>query len=203
MAATDWLSLDEGKAALNIPVATTTFDAELAMYISAVSLRLDQLAGAAVTRTVTGEVHDILTPTGIVKLNYRPVTVLTTVTEYSHTTAQVLTAETNAAKTAYNYVADLEAGWLMRRASGSDAYFPVGRGNLVVTYTAGRAANTAAVDARYKLAASIFLSHLWRREQGSGTATFGGFEPERAVPTFGIPNVVRDLLANDIVPVLA
>jgi hypothetical protein len=201
MATTDWISLDEGKAALNLSGAT--FDTELAMYISAVSQRLDQLAGAAVTRTVTGESHDVLSATGIVQLNYRPVTTVTTVTEYVGTTAQVLTAETNAAKTANDYQVDLEFGWLMRRASGSDAFFPVGRGNVVVTYVAGRAANTAAVDARYKLAASIYLSHLWRREQGAGTATFGAFEGETGVPSFGIPNVVKDLLANEIVPVIA
>jgi hypothetical protein len=202
MATTDWISSDEGKLALNIPVADTTFNAELAVYISAVSQRLDQLAGAAVTRTVTAEAHD--SDGGpFIQLNYRPVTAVTSVTEYTGTTARVLAAETNAAKTAYDYLLDGEVGWLRRRASGSDALFPVGRGNVVITYTAGRAANTAAVAERFKLAASIYLSHLWRREQGAGTATFGAFEGEGGIPSFGIPNVIRDLLANEIMPVIA
>jgi hypothetical protein len=202
--ATDWISLVEGKQALNIDSAVTTFDGEIALYISAVSQKLDLLAGAAVIRTVTGEGVSVPTASSIISLVYRPVATVSSVTEYTGTTAQVLTAETNATKTAYNYLIDAEAGWLLRRSSGSDAYFPVGRGNVVVTYTAGRVAATANVTEKYKLAAAMFLSHLWRREQGAGTATFGGVvDFEAGVPTFGVPNVVRDLLAADIIPVLA
>lgn len=195
-ALTDWISLDEGKAAVNI--TGTTFDTELAMYISAASQRLDLLAGAAVIRTVTAEAHDT-NGQSVIQLTYRPIVTVTSVTQYTGTTAQVLAAETNTAKTAFDYLVVAERGWLRRRASGYDTPFPVGRGNLVVTYTAGRYATTAAVAERFKLAASIYLSHLWRREQGAGTVTFGGIEIEAAgIPTFGVPNAVLDLLANEI-----
>ena len=201
---TDWITLAEGKLALNIDSAITTFDSELALYISAVSQRLDLFAGAAVIRTITGEAISVPVTSSVVSLTYRPVATVTSVTEYNGTTAQVLTAETNSAKTANDYLLDADAGWLLRRSNGSDAYFPVGRGNVIVTYTAGRVAATANVTEKYKLAAAIFLTHLWRREQGQGSTTFGAIDiGDFGIPTFGIPNVVRDLLLDDILPVIA
>lgn len=200
--ATDWITLDEAKLAVNI--TGTTFDTELGLYVSAASQRLDQLAGAAVIRTVTAEVHDV-SGSGVtsILLNYRPVVAATSVVEYNQTTARTLTLETNSAKTASDYLLDLAEGRLRRRTSGYDSPFPAGRGNIVITYTAGRFANTAAVGERFKLAASIYLSHLWKREQGAGTVTFGGLEPDvNLIPTFGIPNVVRDLLLDEITTVM-
>jgi hypothetical protein len=199
---TDWISLDEAKAAVNITGAT--FDAELGLYVSAASQRLDQLAGAAVIRTVTGEIHNVA-GSGVtsILLNYRPVVTASSVVEYNQTTARTLTLETNSAKTASDFLLDLAEGRLRRRTSGYDAAFPAGRGNVVITYTAGRFANTAAVGERFKLAASIYLSHLWKREQGAGTVTFGGLETDATlIPTFGIPNVVRDLLLDEISSVM-
>ena len=200
--ATDWISLDEGKAAVNITGGA--FDSELALYISAASQRLDQLAGAAVIRTITGEIHNITRPgTTAVLLNYRPVVSASSVVVYNQTTAQTLALETNSAKTANDYLLDPAEGRLRRRSSGYDTAFPTGRGNVIVTYTAGRFASTAAVAERFKLAASIYLAHLWKREQGAGTVTFGGLEPDvNAIPTFGIPNVVRDLLLDEISSVM-
>lgn len=195
---TDWISLDEAKAAVNI--SGSTFDTELGLYVSAASQRLDQVAGAAVIRTVTGEVHDITRP-GVtaILLKHRPVVSASSVVVYNQTAARTLTLETNSAKTADDYLLDLAEGRLRRRASGYDSSFPVGRGNIIITYTAGRYANTAAVSERFKLAASIYLAHLWKREQGAGTVTFGGVEPDpNAIPTFGIPNVVRDLLLEEV-----
>jgi hypothetical protein len=201
-ALTDWITLDEAKAAVNI--TGSTFDTEVALYVSAASQRLDQLAGAAVIRTVTGEVHNV-SGAGItsILLNYRPVVAATSVVEHNQTTARTLTLETNSAKTASDYLLDLAEGRLRRRTSGYDSPFPAGRGNVVITYTAGRFATTAVVAERFKLAASIYLSHLWKREQGAGTVTFGGPETDAAlIPTFGIPNVVRDLLLDEISSVL-
>ncbi len=192
----DWISLDEGKSAVNL--TGTSFDQELALYISAVSQRLDDYDGAAVIRTITSEAHDAGSPPATsVLLDYRPINTVTSVVEYDLTVAQTLAAETNAAKTANDYVVDLKMGRIRRRNQGYDAYFPAGRGNVVVTYTAGRYAATANVPERRKLAAGIYLTHLWRHEQGAGTVTFGGVDAEGlTIPTFGIPNVVRDLLTE-------
>lgn len=197
MATLDWISLAEAKAALNI--SATTHDTEVALYVTAVSRRLDQLVGGAVIRTLTGETHD--GGKRWVDLAYRPVQSVTTVVEYAGTVAQTLTAETTTTQTANSYVVGNVFGELRRRASGYDAAFPGGRRNVVVTYVAGRYADTVSVAEHFKLAATIFLSHLWRREQGAGTVTFGGVDDAGlGIPTFGIPNVVKDLLSDDLAP---
>lgn len=194
----DLLSLDEGKRALNIPLADTTQDVEVASYITAVSRRIDDMCGPVVIRTVTGETHRGGAPT-IFPRN-APVAAITSVTEYAGTTAQVLTAETNAAKTANDYSVDSDGYVIYRRSTGSDSVFPAGRSNVVITYEAGRYANTAAVDPLFKQAAAVFLSHLWKFEQGQGSATFGGPTEGLGIPSFGTPNAVRDLLADELRP---
>ena len=65
------------------------------------------------------------------------------------------------------------------------------------TYTAGRFTSTSTVDERFKTAARLCLTNLWRREQGGGTDTFGAL-PGTVIPGFWMPNAVLDLLANDI-----
>lgn len=195
----DILTLDEAKASVNIPSATTTFDTELASYITAVSRRLDELAGAIVVRTITGELHS--GGQSLITLRYRPVVSITSISEYAYTTATTLTAETNATKPAAGYLADLRWGDLRRRAGGGDSMFASGSGNVAVTYVAGRYANTGAVDPKYKQAAAIFFSHLWRLEQGAGTVTFGTFNGDGGLPPgygFAVPNRALELIAADL-----
>jgi hypothetical protein len=189
----DVLSSDEAKRLVSISASNTDQDAELEVFITAVSRRLDELVGPIVVRTFTAEPYNggCLS----IRLLHAPVSSFTTVTEYNGTTAQVLTAETNAAKTANNYLWDSTLGRLYRRASGNDAYFPAGRKNVTVTYVAGRAATTAAVDEKYKRAAGIILAHLWRADRGSGSETFG----EYSYPVgFAIPNRALEILGDEL-----
>ena len=198
----DLLTLDEAKRAINLPLADTTHDTELAGYITAVSRRIDAMCGPVVIRDVDDEVHD--GGLGMVFPRFTPVATITSVVEHASTTATTLTAETNATKTANDYTVALDGYVVYRRASGSDSTFPEGRSNVVISYTAGRYADTASVDPLFKQAASVFLAHLWRFEQGQGSATFGAFEEGLGIPTFGTPNAVRDLLAGELVgPVVA
>jgi hypothetical protein len=194
----DLLTLDEAKLALNI--TNTGQDAELASYITAVSRRIDALTGPVVIRTVTDELHN--GGGSAIWPRYTPVASITSVGEYAGTTLTTLTAETNATKTGKNFLYDATLGVIYRRSGGSDSLFPAGRGNLLVTYQAGRYADTASVDPRFKQAAAIFLSHLWRFEQGQGSATFGGFSAGLGIPSFGTPNAVIDLLMDELRPPL-
>jgi hypothetical protein len=196
MATLDILSGDEAKVACGIGLDDTTADAVLGAYVSACSLALDKLCGPIVNRTFTSETYDGGGFT--IFLKKYPLSSVTTVTEYLNTTATVLTAETNASKTTTNYVADLTSGMLTRRASNRDRRFPDGRDNVVVTYVAGRAASTAVVDQRFKVACGLMLSNIWRRERGAGTVTFGPTEFPSSGATFFVPNAVRELLIDDI-----
>lgn len=195
MAATDILSSAEAKLALNIASSDTSQDTELAVYISAVSGMIDAYCGPVVARTVTSESYDGGCPW--IVLNSRPVSSVTAVYEFSYTTQTALSAESNSAKTSSDYLLEAAKGVLRRRAGGTDSLFANGRQNVVVTYSAGRYSSTGAVAEKFKQAASVALSNLWRREQGAGTETFGGVIGGQTIPGFGLPNAVVDLLSDE------
>lgn len=172
----DVLTLAEGRSALNIQSGDTTQDTELASYITAVSRRLDDLCGAIVKRTITAEEYP--GGSGVIYLRWAPVSVTATTTissvsEYTSGSAQALTAETLVSATGNDYAFDAVTGRLTRRSSWQDWRFADQR--VVVTYSAGRYATTAAVDAKFKIAASLYLEAIWSASQGvGGSATFGG-----------------------------
>ncbi len=203
----DLLSLAEGKAAVGITDAGTGFDTALAQKITAVSRRMDRLCGPIVVRTYTDE--ELAGGRDRVRVRHWPVSSFTTVTEYDGTTAQVLTAEDfdtqpseayspqrweNTPTATYN-------GVLWRRTGGLAACFPCGPEAVKVTYIAGRAANTAAVDPVFKEAAGIALKNVWRSME-SGTQLLGEFDvPAQNFPVSMVTKAVRDALADEIIEI--
>jgi hypothetical protein len=200
-AALDWLTLAEAKAALNLSGATT-HDAEIAPWVTATSLLLDHKVGPAVRRTITDETHD--GGQGTIWARLYPVTSYTTIIEYAGLTATALTVENNLAQPAAAYRAEpyapdptLFSGRLDRRASGGDTYYPAGAANIIITYVAGRYADTASVDERFKAAARLTLQNLWN-SQRPNLALVGEFEvPQSNWPRFAVPNAVREMLADE------
>lgn len=199
----DVITIAEAKTYLGIASSDTSQDTPLQVYVTAVSRRLDTLCGSIVVRTHTTEHH----PGGLqyITVNYRPISSVTTLTEYQlDGTSQALTAETAATKQQYGYWVDDEPKFprrIYRRSSGLNDCFP--RGGLVeVTYVSGRAANTAGVDVLFKQGAAIMLAQLWRREQGIGSDTFGAIDTMSggSIPTFAVPRAVLELLAEEIRP---
>lgn len=192
----DLVTLAEAKSALNI--VDTTHDTELASFITAVSRRLDDLCGPIVKRTVTDELHAGGTESVILRqapAAESATTTITSVKEYSAGTATTLTAETVTTSTTDDYSFDPTTGVLRRRSTWSNRDFATQ--NVVVTYSAGRYASTAAVDPKFKQAAGIMLAHLWRSTQGIS----GRFGPGEVLTTpFALPNAVVDLLAGEIQP---
>lgn len=174
----------------------------LTALVTAVSLKLDKCVGPVVRRAVTAETQD--GGSDRVRLDLRPVYSFTTVTEYDSTAATVLTRETIGTVPSSGYYAEpwrndrtLFSGVLIRRSGGSDYRFPCGRGNIAVTYNAGRFTDTASVDARFKDAAGIMLTYLWQ-QYGLSTATKGDYEvPFENFPKFAVPNAVRDMLLDE------
>ncbi len=204
MATLDVLSEAESLAAVNASATTAT----LTNLVTAVSQQLDKLCGPVVVRTITSELHDGGRPT--ILLRNLPVSSITTVTEYDGTTATTLTAETNATKTTSNYlhlgtVGALSSGRIVRRSNNDDYVFPAGRRNVEVTYVAGRAATTSAVDAKFKQAAAMMLRNVWVSEQASGSETFGAFTDQAPNPLLGpgLLNKVAALLDGEMLPGVA
>jgi hypothetical protein len=193
----DLLTLDEAKAALNIPLADTTFDTELHAYITAVSQRIDDLCGPGVKRSVADEVHD--GGDSLIFPNETPVASIGEVVEYSSGTGTTLTGETNTVAGTYVLEgAGTHLSLVRRRSSWSDAPFVAGRGNVMISYVAGRFDSTADVSPLFKQAAAKTLSWLWRGDQGAGTATFGGVEGTSLFGLgFALPNSVVELLAYE------
>lgn len=194
----DLLTLDEAKAALNIPLADDTFDDEVASYITAVSQRIDDLCGPVVKRSVSEEIHD--GSVAVILPDRTPVAAVGSVTEYANGTGTALTAET--LTVAGDYVLEgggTHASVLRRRGSFSDRPFSYGK--IVLNYTAGRFDSTAAVSPKFKQAAAKMLTLMWKGDQGAGSATFGA-EVDSPLLGYGfaIPNAVVELLAEEKAP---
>jgi len=196
MAAEDLVTVSEAKSALRL--GTTANDTLLAAWITAVSVRVDELCGPVVNRTVTAEAHDGGMTVVFPKLV--PFSSVTTVTEYDTAgTGTVLSAEDFDTKPANAYLVDGEL--LRRRSSGGDSWFAYGRKNVIVTYVAGRVANTAAVTEQFKRSALIILAHMWREEHGQASTTFNTDDGLVTVGAgWAIPRRARDLLGNQMRP---
>lgn len=198
----DVLTLAEGKAAAKLS-GTVVYDATLLpAWITGISLRLDKLVGPIVQRTVTAEKHS--GGRKRIFLHHHPITSISSVVEYSGTVGLTLAEETNATKPDGYIVEDYSANptylsnIVRRRIGGWDAVFAAGRRNVETSYVAGRFATTAAVDERFKRAASLTLINLWRSHQES-TGQVGEFDvPFANFPTFAIPKAVRELFPGEI-----
>jgi hypothetical protein len=200
----DLIALSEGKAAINIASTDTTQDTELKGYITAISRRIDSLCGPVVRRLYQDEDHLTYGNTYI-DLRTPPIYSVEGVVEYDQDGVHThLTEETVTTKPVSAWLVDPSTKVqfrVLRRSEGLPYTFPYG-GIVRVEYYAGRYLDTAAVDAVFKQAAAIMLAHLWRREQGVGSSTFG-LATEGGMggtPTFAVPRAVLELLAEHLRP---
>ena len=183
----DILTLDEARAAVMAPNAD--YDYQLILMNTAVSQRFDDLCGPVVIQPYV-EDYD---PSGSVfTLRHRPLASVTYVKEAIFGNVTTLTAESFT--TPGGYLWKPVEGVIIRRNQFFDYPF---LGRVQVSYTAGRATDTASVPERFKQAAAITLAHIWRSEQGSGNQTFGVAEVPAFGPTFSIPNRALELIASD------
>jgi hypothetical protein len=199
----DLITLTAAKTALNITVST--YDTELAQQITTISRVIDDLCGPVVVRTITAETH----PGGeeFVGLRRWPVSSVTTVREDQGGGTVATLAAVAFGSVSDGYYAppwpknpSLLDGRLWRRRYG----VPWRWANAVqVTYIAGRAANTAAVDARFAEATAAVLRRYWKREAGAWTqsadvfAALEGGDPGGAFYR-AVQHVVGELLFDEI-----
>ena len=192
MGVLDVVTLDEAETELGIDPDTRVL---LSGYITSVSRLLDQACGPIVKRTITDEKHN--GGSSYLLLDHYPVASVTTVTEYSGLTGTLLTEET--VSTAPNGFL-LDGSALIRRAGKNDSAWAYGRGNVLVTYVAGRYDDTLSVDERFKRAAIVTLANLWRREQGMGTVMFGADGAPMLGATYALPNAAKAFIQDDLRP---
>lgn len=203
MATLDVLSQDEADRALKIGASDNSNDPRIISAVTAISLRLDELCGPIVVRTITAEEHHDLDRTTHLWVRERPVSSFTTVTEYDRSgSSTTLSAETVSSKPAAAYRADRSEGTgtltgkIHRRSSGQGAYFGE---SVAVTYVAGRYTTTALVAPLFKEAASVALINWWQQvlAQPGGPSTPDLDYPTYRFPRQAIPQAALDILGDE------
>ena len=208
MATLDVITLAEAKTAISMSANNDDHDTKLGQHITAVSGIMDSLCGPIVQRTITAELHD--DPGDAVTLRYSPVTSIGTVREAVPGEITTLTAGTfGAVADGYRAEQDWRGGTLysgvLYRLWGGYVGAWVCGAQVEVTYTAGRFADTASVDARFKDCAGAIMRRLWKREAGSWaqSSTFyeslgGGDETPAGSGFFKVAEpIVRELLGDE------
>lgn len=198
MAVNDILTLEEARQALDV---TQTFehDDEIPQYITAVSDRLDGLIGPIVQRTYT-EKHD--GGEMYIFLRHYPVREITSLKEDGVS----LTLDSDYFVDPYS-VGYFESTLLSNRveragppgmACAPCGRWRAGRRNIEVTYTAGRATDTASVPQLYKTTAALILANFWRSQQDSSGGMGEFAVPQSFFPRWAIPQAARQLIENEI-----
>lgn len=202
MATTDLLTLAEAKVYVGVADLDTSYDSDLQRAVTAVSEAMDEPTafGPAVTRTVADEVLVTSNSSGVRLSSARtrlfPVTSFASVVEYVSGTPTVLTRQTISSLPedgyyAWPYPGGLFSGLLGRRSGGECFTW---NGDALVTYVAGRFANTTAVPARWKEAAGLILQQIWQTREPSAD-NLGDYDvPRSSFPRFDIPNAAKLLL---------
>jgi hypothetical protein len=210
----DLITLAEAHKGLNIDIADTTQDVELAAVITAASQKIADLCGDIIATTYTNELYDGRRNRYALRLRHTPLLSgsTVTVTEYQQSTTGVsLSAETTAALSGNRFlvVDDGRHGVkLVRRSGGVDYPWWPGRRNIAVTYQSGRVAagtnSTNLVSAKFKEACVVMVNHIWNnigaQSAANRSAAFAeGVQPFGAAP-YAVPNFVKQILAREIRP---
>jgi len=180
---TSVLPLQDGKDALNIPQATTTFDAEIQSYIATIESCLEKATGGPlVNRTVT-ERSEMMSGQTVIPVRQRPLVSVTSIASASGGLIDI----------SGGLDLDVNAG-LIRRALGLPFYGPFFSWlpKVTVIYVAGWGVS---VPAAFNSFARIVVQHLWNSQRGPAALPMGGGEMV-TVPGFGfaIPNMAAELL---------
>ncbi len=195
----DILTPEEARQFLARGVTDANNAGALALGISAVSQKLDEMCGPVVTGgtlgTITGELHN--GGCSHIYLDYAPLRAVVEVVEYTGTSPGTLTAETNTSKPAAGYHVETKTGKVTRRNSNTTTWFPGGLDNISVTYVRGRYETTADVDERFKFAAGEMLKANWRMFE-SAVGSVGEFDvPQLSFPSFSVPKAVKEWLGDE------
>lgn len=204
MAAEDLLTYTEARQVVReVGASSTTNGVLLTAAITGVSKALAAKCGPIIQTTVTDERHDGGHST--IWLREWPVTAVTSVTEYDGSTGTALAFETNGNLSTVGYYPDPYSqssapysGRIHRRNTYADDTFPAGRGNVVVSYTAGRFETTGAVTEDFKAAARMTLENWWSQYR-NGVRNMDEYEmPASSFPRYDVPRAALHLLGDEV-----
>jgi hypothetical protein len=164
----DILSHAEAVEAVNI---SDDQDPELERRVTAVSRIIDAEVGPVVQRTVTAEIHD----GGSSAVYLKAPVVSVSLVRYAWGGSISTLSEVTFGASTDGYQLDLASGRLRRRYGGSVSTWGTDS-QVEVTYVAGRYADTASVDERFKECAAAVLRRLWKRESATWAQSSAFFE---------------------------
>ena len=181
------LPLQDAKDALNIPQATTTYDAEIQAYVATIQSCLERMTGGPLTNRTVTERSEMQSYQTVIPVRQRPLVSVTSITGASGGVIDI----------SAGLDLDVNAG-LIRRKLGLPFYGPFFQWlpQVTVTYVAGWGTS---VPAAFGTAGRIILQHLWSTQHGpSARPQMAGEIATVTVPGFGfaIPNQAAELLAG-------
>lgn len=179
------LPLQDAKDQLNIPQATTTFDAELQSFIDTIESSLRGMTGGPiVNRVITSERTEMMDNQTVIPVRQRPLVSVT----------QIVSASGSAIDISSGLKLDANAA-LIRKPLGLPFYGPffAWLPEVYVTYVAGWGTS---VPAAFNSAARVILQHLWTSQHGPSARPSIGGSDLVTPPGFGfaIPNMAAELL---------
>lgn len=179
------VTLDEARAAMNIPATDQIDDSQVIAVIAGVTAVIESLCGP-VDSTSLDEFYD--GGSSEIFLTSYPVIAVTTVTEYSPT-PQLLAAEPlgTSTYTSFGYRL-LRSGVLLRTSGGIPSCFHVGTQNVEVAYTAGRA---VIPDDIHLAAVDLIRTHYSPQRAMDDSSDFNGVD----ILSYYVPNRVLEQLA--------
>lgn len=180
------LPLQDAKDMLNIPQATTTWDAEIQSWIATIETSLEGLTGGPlVNRSVTerGELDGTAT---VLQAQQRPVVSVASITPL-----------TTGVPADLSMGADIDAGAGIIRAKPGFRFAGSWDAPVTVTYTAGWG---TAVPAAFNSAARIIIQHLWDTQHGPAVRPMMGGQDLTGLPPFPylIPRGAAELLNGQL-----
>ena len=166
------ITLEQAKASLGIPAATTTNDNDIERYIEAATPVIENITGPILADTRTFRIDG---GTSAVLLGCRFNTV---------------TSVTDGGEVVTDYVADPDAGIIY-----SSSTFAAGVRNVAVTVTVGLDLGSDGIPANVILATRELVRHWWQLGRQGNRPAFGNESmAEAVVPTgFAVPRRVIEL----------
>lgn len=182
---TSVLPLADAKDALNIPQATTTYDAEIAQYVATIQNSMEAMTGGPLTNRSVTERAELDGSYTVLQVRQRPLVSVTSIVSVASGLPIDISSGLDI---------DANAGTI-RRKLGYPFYGPffTWLPAMSVTYVAGWG---VAVPAAFNTAARIIMQNLWETQHGPSARPSMGADEMVTPPGFGyaIPNQAAELL---------